>query len=104
LKAKIYIEALVPVGYTDELLEQHVRNVLPSTFRVFTVAVQQDVVDHGEEKRREELKKPGGNPAEKAAQNAAAKLAKKQAAQNENEGKTDSLVEDKAAQSTTASL
>lgn len=70
MNAKITIEALIPVGYTDELLAQHVRQVLPREFRVFDVKVEQTESEHGTEARRPELRKPEGNPAHSAALNA----------------------------------
>lgn len=87
MNAKITIEALIPVGYTDELLAQHVRQVLPREFRVFDVKVEQTESVHGEELRRPELRKPVDvNPAQSAALNA-------EKLQRPRKSKTDSLVE-----------
>lgn len=86
MNAKITIEALIPVGYTDELLAQHVRQVLPREFRVFDVNVVQTASEHGTEARRPELRKPEGNPAHSAALNA-------EKLQRPRKSKSDSLVE-----------
>lgn len=89
MNAKITIEALVPVGYTDDRLADHVRRVLPDAFRVFDIKVEQTEAAHGEEVRREEFRQPT---------NAELKAARKlQLAKEQNGGGTiDTLVEEVA--------
>jgi hypothetical protein len=63
LNTKIMIEALIPTGYTNERLIDHVRRVLPDTFRVFDIKVQQEEAEAGLENRRSVF----GSPAQSAA-------------------------------------
>jgi hypothetical protein len=73
LNTKIMIEALIPTGYTNERLIDHVRRVLPDTFRVFDIKVEQTEAEQGEETRRSVFGAPSTTPAQSAAPSKPAK-------------------------------